>query len=101
MLIGVPTEIKAQEFRVGMTPAGVRELVAAGHRVLVQSGCGAAIGLGDDLYRVAGGSVIDTAEEIFATTDLIVKVKEPQESECRQLRPGQLLFTYLHLAADP
>ncbi len=101
MLIGVPTEIKAQEFRVGMTPAGVRELVAAGHRVLVQSGCGAAIGLGDELYHAAGGSVIDTAEEIFATTDLIVKVKEPQASECSQLRPGQLLFTYLHLAADP
>jgi alanine dehydrogenase len=101
MLIGVPTEIKAQEFRVGMTPAGVRELVAAGNRVLVQSGCGAAIGLGDELYHAAGGSVIDTAEEIFATTDLIVKVKEPQASECSQLRPGQLLFTYLHLAADP
>jgi alanine dehydrogenase len=101
MLIGVPKEIKAQEFRVGMTPAGVRELVGAGHRVLVESGCGEAIGLGDALYRAAGGSVVDTAQEIFATADLVVKVKEPQESECRQLRPGQLLFTYLHLAADP
>lgn len=101
MLIGVPKEIKAQEFRVGMTPAGVRELVEAGHRVLVESGCGEAIGLSDELYRAAGGSVVDTAQEIFATADLIVKVKEPQESECQQLRPGQLLFTYLHLAADP
>lgn len=101
MLIGVPKEIKAQEFRVGMTPAGVRELVEAGHHVLVESGCGEAIGLSDELYRAAGGSVVDTAQEIFATADLIVKVKEPQESECQQLRPGQLLFTYLHLAADP
>lgn len=84
-----------------MTPAGVRELVAAGHHVLVESRCGEAIGLSDDLYRAAGGSVVDTAEEIFGTADLIVKVKEPQESECRQLRPGQVLFTYLHLAADP
>jgi alanine dehydrogenase len=101
MLIGVPKEIKAQEFRVGMTPAGVRELVAAGHQVLVESGCGEAIGLGDDLYRAAGGAVVGTAAEIFASADLIVKVKEPQESECRQLRSGQILFTYLHLAADP
>ncbi|MEK9919704.1 MAG: alanine dehydrogenase [Luminiphilus sp.] len=101
MLIGVPKEIKAQEFRVGMTPAGVRELVAAGNRVLVETRCGEAIGLSDELYRAAGGSIVDTADEIFASADLIVKVKEPQESECRRLRPGQMLFTYLHLAADP
>ncbi|MEK9654894.1 MAG: alanine dehydrogenase, partial [Halieaceae bacterium] len=98
---GVPKEIKAQEFRVGMTPAGVRELVAAGNRVLVETRCGEAIGLSDELYRAAGGSVVDTADEIFASADLIVKVKEPQESEGRRLRPGQMLFTYLHLAADP
>jgi alanine dehydrogenase len=101
MLIGVPKEIKAQEFRVGMTPAGVRELVAAGHRVLVETGCGDAIGLSDESYRAAGAGTADTGEQVFAEAEMIVKVKEPQAHECRQLRPGQILFTYLHLAADP
>jgi len=101
MLIGVPKEIKAQEFRVGMTPAGVRELVAAGHRVMVEAGSGEAIGLSDDLYNAAGATIIKTAEEIFGEAEMIVKVKEPQAHECRQLRPHQMLFTYLHLAADP
>ena len=101
MLIGVPKEIKAQEFRVGMTPAGVRELVSAGHAVLIESGAGTAIGLSDDLYRNAGATVAENAEQVFAESDMIVKVKEPQPQECRQLRPGQVLFTYLHLAADP
>ena len=101
MQLGVPKEIKAQEFRVGMTPAGVRELVSAGHTVLIESRAGDAIGLTDDLYRTAGASVVDTAEQVFAESDMIVKVKEPQPHECRQLRPEQLLFTYLHLAADP
>ena len=101
MLIGVPKEIKAQEFRVGMTPAGVRELVSAGHAVLIESGAGTAIGLSDDLYRNAGATVTENAEQVFAESDMIVKVKEPQPQECRQLRPGQVLFTYLHLAADP
>ena len=101
MLIGVPKEIKAQEFRVGMTPAGVRELVAAGHRVMVEAGSGEAIGLSDDLYNAAGATIIKTAEEIFGEAEMIVKVKEPQAHECRQLRPHQILFTYLHLAADP
>ena len=101
MLIGVPKEIKAQEFRVGMTPAGVRELVAAGHRVMVEAGSGEAIGLSDDLYNAAGATIIKTAEEIFGEAEMIVKVKEPQAHECRQLRPNQILFTYLHLAADP
>ena len=101
MLIGVPKEIKAQEFRVGMTPAGVRELVAAGHRVIVEAGSGKAIGLSDDLYNAAGATIIKTAEEIFGEAEMIVKVKEPQAHECRQLRPHQMLFTYLHLAADP
>jgi len=100
-LIGVPKEIKAQEFRVGMTPAGVRELVAAGHRVIVEAGSGEAIGLSDDLYNAAGATIIKTAEEIFGEAEMIVKVKEPQAHECRQLRPNQMLFTYLHLAADP
>ena len=81
MLIGVPKEIKAQEFRVGMTPAGVRELVAAGHRVLAEKGCGDAIGLSDESYRAAGAGTVDTGEQIFAEADMIVKVKEPQAHE--------------------
>ena len=101
MQLGVPKEIKAQEFRVGMTPAGVRELVSAGHTVLIESGAGDAIGLTDDLYRTAGAWVVETAEQVFAESEMVVKVKEPQPHECRQLRPEQLLFTYLHLAADP
>ena len=101
MQLGVPKEIKAQEFRVGITPAGARELVGAGHNVLIESGAGDAIGLTDDLYRAAGASVVETAEQVFAQSDIVVKVKEPQPHECRQLRPEQLLFTYLHLAADP
>lgn len=101
MLIGVPTEIKAQEFRVGMTPAGVRELKTAGHQILVQSGAGAEIGLTDELYQAAGAVVMDTAEEVFNDADMIIKVKEPQPHECRLLKPQQILFTYLHLAADP
>ena len=101
MLIGVPTEIKAQEFRVGMTPAGVRELKTAGHQILVQSGAGAQIGLTDELYRAAGAVVVDTAEQVFNDADMIIKVKEPQPQECRLLKPQQILFTYLHLAAVP
>lgn len=100
MLIGVPREIKAQEFRVGMTPAGVRELTASGHKVLVERSAGEGIGLTDALYAAAGATIVDSAERVFAETDLVVKVKEPQAQECRWLRPGQTLFTYLHLAAD-
>jgi len=100
MLIGVPREIKAQEFRVGMTPAGVRELTASQHQVLVERHAGAGIGLTDELYTAAGATIVDSAEQIFAQADLVVKVKEPQPQECRWLRPGQTLFTYLHLAAD-
>lgn len=100
MLIGVPKEIKAQEFRVGMTPAGVRELTANQHQVLIERHAGAGIGLTDELYAAAGATIVDSAEQIFAQADLIVKVKEPQPQECRWLRPGQTLFTYLHLAAD-
>ncbi len=101
MLIGVPKEIKNHEYRIGMTPAGVRELVAAGHEVIVQRDGGTAIGLTNEQYEAAGAKIIDTAEEIFAAADMIVKVKEPQPNECRMLRPGQILFTYLHLAPDP
>ncbi len=100
MKIGVPKEIKIHEYRVGLVPAGVRELVDAGHEVLVQSGAGAGIGFEDSHYENAGAGIAARAADIFSSADLIVKVKEPQLAECRQLRPGQTLFTYLHLAAD-
>ncbi len=99
MLIGVPREIKPDEFRVGLTPAAVGEFVAHGHKVVVETGAGAGIAAGDDVYRAAGAAIAADAREVFAA-DMIVKVKEPQPSEWTQLRPGQILFTYLHLAAD-
>lgn len=101
MLIGVPKEIKNHEYRIGMTPAGVREVIAAGHQVMLQKDGGAAIGLTDAMYVAAGASIIDNAEQIFAAADMIIKVKEPQPNECKMLRAGQILFTYLHLAPDP
>ncbi|MBB3168475.1 alanine dehydrogenase [Simiduia aestuariiviva] len=101
MLIGVPKEIKNHEYRIGLTPAGVKELVMNGHQVMVENNGGAAIGFENDQYVAAGASIIDSAEEIFAKAEMIIKVKEPQPNECRMLRPGQLLFTYLHLAPDP
>lgn len=100
MRIGVPREIKVHEYRIGLTPAAVRDLVAHGHEVLVQHDGAAAIGLTDDLYRAAGAQIVAEAPEIFERADLIVKVKEPQSSELDLLRPGQVLFTYLHLAPD-
>jgi alanine dehydrogenase len=101
MLVGIPKEIKNHEYRVSATPGSVHELVAHGHQVLVQSGAGAAIGLGDAQYLAAGAQVADSAEEVFTRAELILKVKEPQPHECRQLQAHQILFTYLHLAADP
>src|SRR3569623_350523 len=101
MLVGVPSEIKTHEYRVGLTPASVREYVQRGHQVLVQSGAGDGIGAADDVYRQAGASIANSAEEVFKKADMIVKVKEPQLDECAQLREGQILFTYLHLAPDP
>lgn len=101
MLIGVPKEIKSQEFRVGLTPSSVSELIHHGHRVMVQKGAALGIGIGDEIYRALGATIVDTTEEIFATAEMVVKVKEPQPSECRMLRPEQVLFTYLHLAPDP
>src|SRR5690606_4770266 len=101
MLIGVPKEIKTQEYRVGLVPSSVRELVHHGHRVLVQTGAGLGIGFDDKAYRAAGARIARDAKEVFAKADMIVKVKEPQPVECRMLRPGQVLFTYLHLAPDP
>lgn len=101
MRIGVPTEIKTHEYRVGLTPGAVREYVARGHQVLVQSGAGKGIGASDETYIAAGAAIAADAAEIFRASDMIVKVKEPQPSEWTQLREGQILFTYLHLAPDP
>ncbi|WFU34680.1 alanine dehydrogenase [Bradyrhizobium brasilense] len=100
MRIGVPKEIKVEEYRVGLTPASVREYVAHGHEVVVQRGAGDGIGAGDDVYTQAGARIADTAEEVFSVAEMIVKVKEPQPSEWTRLREGQILFTYLHLAPD-
>ncbi|MEE9139927.1 MAG: alanine dehydrogenase [Alphaproteobacteria bacterium] len=100
MLVGVPKEIKTQEHRVGLVPASVRELVHNGHEVVVETGAGAGIGSGDDVYVAAGARIADAPEEIYAAAEMIVKVKEPQPHELEQLREGQVLFTYLHLAAD-
>jgi len=101
MLIGVPKEIKVHEYRVGLTPESARELAARGHRVLVETNAGEGIGAGDADYRAAGAAIAATPEEVFAAAELIVKVKEPQAPERARLRPGQALFTYLHLAPDP
>jgi len=101
MKIGCPTEIKPQEFRVGLTPSAALEAVNNGHDVIVQSGAGIGAGFDDAAYEAAGAKIIPTAEEIFAQADMIVKVKEPQAGERKMLREGQLLFTYLHLAPDP
>jgi alanine dehydrogenase len=101
MRIGVPKEIKIHEYRVGMTPASVREAVAHGHEVLVQHDAAIRQGIIDQDYERAGARIVATAAEVFARADLIVKVKEPQPEECRLLREGQALFAYLHLAPDP
>ncbi len=101
MLIGVPKEIKNHEYRIGLTPAGARELMAHGHQVMVQKDGGKAIGLTDEQYAKAGAEIVGGAEEIFQRADMIIKVKEPQPAECAMLRPGQVLYTYLHLAPDP
>jgi alanine dehydrogenase len=101
MRLGVPKEIKNHEYRVGMIPAAVRELTARGHEVLVETNAGEAIGLHDEMYERAGGRIAPNADEVFAKADMIVKVKEPQPVEIKRLRPGQTLFTYLHLAPDP
>ncbi|MBK7615398.1 MAG: alanine dehydrogenase [Burkholderiales bacterium] len=101
MRIGCPKEIKNHEYRVGLTPASVREFVSRGHEVLVQSGAGAGVGMDDPHYATAGATLVKDAAEIFAKADMIVKVKEPQPQECAMLREGQILYTYLHLAPDP
>jgi alanine dehydrogenase len=101
MQIGVTKEIKNHEYRVGLTPQGAAELVRNNHSVLIERNAGIAIGFGDERYVAAGATIAASAEEVFASADMIVKVKEPQPSECKKLRPGQVLFTYLHLAPDP
>ena len=101
MKIGCPTEIKPQEFRVGLTPGAAQEAIAHGHTVVMQKGAGIGAGFDDAAYTAAGAQIVDSAEEVFATADMIVKVKEPQAVERKMLREGQVLFTYLHLAPDP
>jgi len=101
MLIGVPKEVKTHEYRVGLVPGSVRELVHHGHKVVVETGAGAVIGFDDASYEAAGGGILARAADVFAVAELIVKVKEPQPEEVGALREDQVLFTYLHLAAEP
>jgi len=101
MRIGVPKEIKNHEYRVGLSPASAKELVAHGHEVTIETGAAAGIGLSDSAYTSIGAKIASSASAIFAESEMIIKVKEPQITECSQLNKGQLLFTYLHLAPDP
>jgi len=101
MRIGVPKEIKSQEYRVGLVPSSVRELVQNGAEVVVESNAGLRIGMSNEDYISAGATIEEDVERLFEQSDMIVKVKEPQEVECKRLREGQTLFTYLHLAPDP
>jgi len=101
MLVGVPKEIKNHEYRVGLTPNGAAALVRNGHQVLVETNAGVGVGFEDAMYTKAGAKIAKNADEVFAAADMIVKVKEPQAVECKKLRSGQILFTYLHLAPDP
>jgi alanine dehydrogenase len=101
MLVGVPKEIKDSEYRVGLVPSTVRELTGSGHRVMVERNAGLGAGLTDADYQAAGAEIVADADQLFASAELIVKVKEPLAAERKKLRPGQVLFTYLHLAADP
>ena len=101
MKVGVLKEIKTHEYRVGLTPGAVREYVAAGNSVFVETNAGAGIGASDGDYSRAGATIVDSARDVFASSDMIVKVKEPQPSEWALLRENQILFTYLHLAPDP
>src|SRR6185312_6550105 len=101
MRVGVPKEIKNHEYRVGMTPPAVRELTSRGHEVFVETNAGDGIGISDEMYERVGATILKTADAVFGAADMIVKVKEPQPVEIKRLRPGQVLFTYLHLAPDP
>lgn len=101
MIIGVPKEIKVKEFRVGMVPAGVRQFVEAGHKVFIEKGAGEGSGITDEQYKAAGATILNTAKEVWEKAEMIVKVKEPQESEFKFFREGLLIYTYFHLAAEP
>ena len=101
MIVGVPREIKSQENRVGLVPGSVREVIRVGGTVLVERNAGLGIGITDADYRMAGAQIVDTADEVFDKAELIIKVKEPLPIECKRLREGQTIFTYLHLAPDP
>jgi alanine dehydrogenase len=101
MRVGVTKEIKNHEYRVGLTPNGVAALIRHGHEVLVETAAGLGVGFTNQMYVNAGGKIVANADEVFAAAEMVVKVKEPQPGECRKLRPGQVLFTYLHLAPDP
>ena len=101
MIVGVPTEVKTREYRVGMIPAGARMLTSRGHKVLVQQGAGLGSGLADDAYKTAGAEIVATADEVWKRADMIFKVKEPLPEEYPRMREGQILYTYLHLAAAP
>jgi alanine dehydrogenase len=101
MLIGIPKEIKNHEYRVGATPAGVREMVDAGHQVIVEKNAGAAIDFSDNQYLEAGAKIVNSAKDVYGQAEMILKVKEPQKSECEIIREGQIVFSYLHLAAEP
>lgn len=101
MLIGVPKEVINNEYRVGLIPASVRELIHHGHQVVVESQAGAGIGMDDDAYRAVGAEIVESSRTVYERAEMLIKVKEPQPTECRLLREGQLLFTYLHLAPDP
>src|SRR5213080_2479840 len=100
MLVGVPKEIKTDEYRVAMIPVGVEELTRAGHKVLIQAGAGQGSGISDEQYAANGAEIIANATEIWSRADLIVKVKEPMSAEWPMLRAGQIVFTYFHFAAD-
>ena len=101
MKVGVPTEIKPDEYRVAITPAGVRELAEHGHEVLIQAGAGEGSAIADADFAAQGARIVADAAAVFAEAEMVLKVKEPQPAEIEMLRPGQLLFTYLHLAPDP
>lgn len=101
MIIGIPKEIKAHEYRVGLTPQGTKTLVKAGHQVIVQTGAGNGVSFSDNDYQQAGANIANSAESVFTQAGMIIKVKEPQPKECKLLNKNQVLFTYLHLAADP
>src|SRR5947209_3515818 len=100
MIVGVPKEVKSDEYRVAMLPVGAEELTAAGHTVLVEAGAGQGSGIGDNLYAEAGATLVEGSDTIWERADLIIKVKEPQREEWPKLRRGQTLFTYFHFAAD-